>query len=127
MSSINHPHIRQAICSRLPCQQYRSVALISRGWWSTLSSNRDYQQARACSNLYNAGLLGRRDLAELFIREAAATWELCDGMQGAAHGGHTQLVDFFIQKGATNYREAKGYAAAGGHTELVAFFESKLQ
>ena len=47
------------------------------------------------------------------------------GMKGAAKGGHKNLVDFFISKGANNWNWGMNYAAEGGHKDLVDFFISK--
>jgi len=96
MSSINHPDIRAALCSQLPCQLYRSVALTSRGWWKTLKSDSDYQAATRCKDLFDAALVGRRDMVELFISKGASNWDL--GMHAAARGGHKDLVEFVKSK-----------------------------
>jgi len=51
-------------------------------------------------------------------------WKL---MLGAAEGGHRDLVDFFISKGANDWNLAMYYAALGGHRDLVDFFKRKMQ
>ena len=46
-------------------------------------------------------------------------------MEYAAKGGHRELVDFFISKGANDWNWAMAYATKGGHQELVDLFISK--
>jgi hypothetical protein len=47
-------------------------------------------------------------------------------MVGAAEGGHKELVDFFIEKGADNWNLGMEGSIEGGHRELVNFFQNKL-
>ena len=47
-------------------------------------------------------------------------------MKNAAKGGHKDLVDFFIEKGADGWNWGMEGAAKGGHKELVEFFKNKL-
>ena len=48
------------------------------------------------------------------------------GMEGAAEGGHRDLVDFFIAKGANYWDTGMHYALQGGHQNLVKFFRQKI-
>jgi len=66
---------------------------------------------------------GHRDLVDFFIFKGADNWDF--GMKGAARGGHRDLVDFFISKGADNWNRGMFGAAKGGHRDLVDFFISK--
>ena len=116
----NHAALRAIICSATPVQLYRHVALINRGWWQTLQRDKGYQQAQCFDDLYDAGKAGRRDMVELFINWGATDWNM--GMYGAARGGHKELVEFFIERGATDWNRGMNGAAQGGHKELVDFF-----
>jgi hypothetical protein len=64
---------------------------------------------------------GHKELVDFFIEKGANDWD--DGMYGAAEGGHKELVDFFIQKGADWWNGGMYGAAKGGHKELVDFFK----
>ena len=46
-------------------------------------------------------------------------------MKLATQGGHRNLVDFFISKGANGWNGGMFYAAEGGHQDLIDFFISK--
>ena len=48
------------------------------------------------------------------------------GMDRAAFGGHQDLVNFFIQKGANNWDLGMEAAAEGGHKHLVVHFVQKV-
>ena len=48
------------------------------------------------------------------------------GLYGASLGGHKDLVDFFIEKGANNWNGALRGASEGGHKYLVDFFENRI-
>jgi hypothetical protein len=47
------------------------------------------------------------------------------GMHGAANGGHKDLIDYFISKGADDWNAGLRGAAGGNHKDLVEFFISK--
>ena len=47
-------------------------------------------------------------------------------MDGAAKGGHQDLVDFFISKGASDWNLGLRCAAKGGHKDLIDFFKAKM-
>ena len=126
MSSINHPHIRAAFCSILPATQYRQVALISQGWWETLQQDKGYQEARGLRDLHDAAKAGRRDVVELFYVMTSERQRVSkrydDGMNGAACGGHRGLVEYFIERGASDWNRGMAGAAWKGHKELVELF-----
>ena len=67
---------------------------------------------------------GHKELVEFFIEKGADEWN--EGMEYAARGGHKDLVDFFISKGATDWNWGMNNAAKGGHKELVDFFKNKM-
>lgn len=48
-------------------------------------------------------------------------------MGGAARGGHKDLVEFFITKGANEWNDGMRAAARGGQKDLVDFFKGKLE
>jgi len=66
---------------------------------------------------------GHRNLVDFFISKGADNWN--SGMFGAAQGSHHDLVDFFISKGSKNWNRGMEGAAKGGHKDLVDFFISK--
>ena len=66
---------------------------------------------------------GPKEIVELFIEKGATHWN--SGMANAVYVGHKDLVDFFIKKGANNWNWGMERAAKGGHKELVDFFISK--
>ena len=70
-----------------------------------------------------AAIGGHRDIIDFFIKKGATDWNW--GIIYAAKGGHRDLVDFFIQKGVTNWKWAISGAAQGGHQDLVEFFKRK--
>ena len=67
-----------------------------------------------------AALGGHKDLVEFFITKGANNWDR--GMTQAALGGHKDLVEFFICKGANNWEGGMEDAALGGHEDLAEFF-----
>ena len=74
--------------------------------------------------MINAALGGHQDLVNFFISKGANNWNR--GMYGAAQGGHKDLVDFFISKGANSWNWGKNNALSGGHKDLVKFFKQKM-
>ena len=54
------------------------------------------------SGMYGASKGGHRDLVEFFIAKGATVWNF--GMNGAAKGGHRDLVEFFIAKEANKWK-----------------------
>ena len=73
--------------------------------------------------MYGAALGGHKELVEFFIEKGANMWNR--GMMYAAEGGHKELVDFFIEKGANTWNWGMHRAAIGGHQQLVEFFIEK--
>lgn len=47
-------------------------------------------------------------------------------MMFAAKGGHQDLVEFFIVKGANNWDWGIRFASRGGHRCMVKFLEAKM-
>ena len=66
---------------------------------------------------------GHQDLVDFFIQKGAN--DLNTGMENAAEGGHRDLVEFFIQKGANNLDRGMYLAALRGYKDLVNFFIQK--
>ncbi len=73
--------------------------------------------------MFDAAIGGHKNLVEFFIKKGANDWNW--GMRGAAEGGHKDLVEFFIDKGANNWNIGMYGAAEGGHKDLVEFFIEK--
>ena len=46
-------------------------------------------------------------------------------LEKVAEKGRTDLVEFFIEKGANDWNKGMEVAARGGHKELVDFFKKK--
>ena len=74
--------------------------------------------------MFDAACGGHRDIVDFFIVKGA--WDWNGGMFWAAGGGHRDLVDFFIEKGATDWWLGKDWAAMGGNQTLVEFFKQKI-
>ena len=74
--------------------------------------------------MHGAAKGGHKDLVDFFIEKGANDWN--SGMRGAANGGHKDLVDFFIKKGANDWNSGMYAAANGCHKDLVEFFKNKL-
>ena len=81
------------------------------------------QGANVNNGMYDAAKGGHKELVEFFIERGAMYWNL--GMFGASEGGHKELVDFFVKKGANAWNTGMWYAAKGGHKELVDLFIKK--
>ena len=63
-------------------------------------------------------------MVKFFIEEKECKdWEA--GMQGAAYGGHVDMVLFFIEKGAKNWHWGLRRAAHGGFKQTIEFFIKK--
>src|SRR3989344_1416031 len=62
---------------------------------------------------------GHKELVDLFVKKGATDWNY--GMYGAAYGGHKELVDLFVKKGANDWNLGMYGAAEGGHKDLVEF------
>ena len=73
--------------------------------------------------MYYAAEGGHRDLVDFFISKGANNWNMA--MYYAAERGHRDLVDFFISKGANSLKLAMDYAEKAGHRDLVDFLISK--
>src|SRR3989344_4264525 len=67
--------------------------------------------------LYEAARIGSLEHVNIHLR-AIMNKGMCD----AAKGGHKELVEFFIQKGANDWNWGMRCAAEGGHKELVDLF-----
>jgi len=81
------------------------------------------QGAYVNSGMYGAAEGGHKELVDLFIKKGANCWN--DGMYNAAKGGHKELVDLFIKNGANKWNLGMYGAAEGGHKELVDLFVKK--
>ena len=64
---------------------------------------------------------GHKVLVDFFIEKGASNWQF--GLSGSAKGGHEDLIDFFIKKGANDWNLAMQYAAEGGHKNSLAVIE----
>jgi hypothetical protein len=74
--------------------------------------------------LWKASHGGHRDLVDLFIAKGANDWDIA--LYRASRGGHRDLVDLFIAKGANDWNWALHAAIEGGHQDLIVFFKAKL-
>ena len=66
---------------------------------------------------------GHKDVIDFFISKGADKWDW--GLQEAASGGHKDLINFFISKGSKDWYSGIEGAAEGGHKDLIDFFISK--
>src|SRR5208282_4709850 len=62
-----------------------------------------------CDPYYNHGQDG----------ELWHTWYWNSGLYNACHGGHRNIVNLMIEKGANDWNMALYHACCGGHRELV--------
>ena len=46
---------------------------------------------------------------------------------GQLEGGHKDLVEYFISKGANDWNMGVRYAAHGDHKDLVEYFQQKIR
>ena len=69
------------------------------------------------SGLNASCLGGHRDLAEFMIEKGATYWNW--GLQGACKGGHRDLAEWMIEKGATYWKWGLAGACIGGHRDLA--------
>src|SRR3989344_333706 len=63
---------------------------------------------------------GHKELVDLFVKKGATDWNW--GMRCAAKGDHKELVDLFVKNGATDWNDGLRGAVQGGHKELVELF-----
>jgi ankyrin repeat protein len=54
-----------------------------------------------------------------------STTNINNAMLNASQNNHKELVEYFISKGANNFKRAIKYASLNNHKELVKFFISK--
>ena len=59
------------------------------------------QGASVNYGMYGAAQGGHKELVDLFVKKGANYWN--SGMRGAAEGGHKELVDLFVKKGANEW------------------------
>jgi hypothetical protein len=108
-------------------QKYGRIEKSSEKTWKTFYLQLVYYMDKSNNDVDTAMELaangGHRDLVDLFIQRGATNWKW--GMYRAAEGGHRDLVDFFIKKGATDWNWGMSGAAEGGHRDLVDFFIQK--
>ena len=77
--------------------------------------------------LQGAALGGHLDLIEFFIANGADYKEAMDvGLLSAAQGGHISLIDYFLEKGADGITNAVKGAARGGHKEVLHYLLDML-
>ena len=67
--------------------------------------------------LYGACLGGHIELVNLMISRGADDWN--NGLSGACRGGHIELVNLMISRGADDWNYGLSGACYGGHIELV--------
>jgi len=67
--------------------------------------------------LENACQGGHMELVELMILKGAKNWDR--GLEGACRGGDMKCVKLMIQKGTKNWDRGLQYAYAYGHFEIV--------
>lgn len=69
------------------------------------------------NSLYPTCTGGHKDLTEFLIIKGANNWDL--GLFGACTGGHKDLVELMVLKGADNFDTGLHSACSGGHKELI--------
>ena len=76
-----------------------------------------YPKEWSNDGLYGACLGGHRDLVDLMIEKGADNWNW--GLYSACLGGHRDLTVLMISKGANHWNLGLYYACQGGHRNLV--------
>lgn len=66
---------------------------------------------------------GHKELVEFIISRGATYWDW--GLASACRGGHPELVRFMISKGARDWNRGLQAACRGGHKYLVIFMITK--
>ena len=82
-----------------------------------------FNRAWLNNSLYNACRGGHKELAELMITKGASNWNY--GLGGACQKGHKELAELMITKGASNWIFCLGGACQKGHKELVELMITK--
>ena len=106
------------------------MCLVSRGFHQIFKDNKDLKawqknERPLDRKMSEAAEGGHKDLVDFFISKGANYWNW--GLLGAAKGGNKDLLDFFISNGANDWNCGLFGAAKGGHKDLVDFFEKKLK
>ena len=73
--------------------------------------------------LYYACKGGHLDIVNLMIEKGAKHWNY--GLQGACEGGHLAIVNLMIDKGANNWNLGLYYACEGGHLNIINYMIEK--
>ena len=71
---------------------------------------------------FNAARNGHKDVLGLLIERYDPSTELEKALEGACVGGHADIVQYCLEKGASSYNSALQGSAAGGHRTLLEFF-----
>ena len=66
---------------------------------------------------------GHCELAEWMVEKGATWWDW--GLSGACRGGHRELAEFMIAKGATSWGWGLEGACIGGHRDMAEFMIEK--
>lgn len=74
--------------------------------------------------LQYAAKAGNKSLVAYFMANCPSRY-WSNGLQGAAEGGHRDLVNFFIDQGVRNWQAGSYGARDGRHTDLMEFFRKK--
>ena len=69
------------------------------------------------AGFYSACRGGHKDLAELMITKGAKHWN--DGLRAGCEEGHLEIVELMITKGASDYNSGLNNACFRGHKDLV--------
>ncbi len=52
-------------------------------------------------------------------------YSVLNGLAGACEGGHKEIIELMIEKGASNFNQGLSHACSGGHIEIVELMISK--
>lgn len=83
----------------------------------------EYTKSDLNFGLASAARGGHIDIINFLISKGADEWNM--GLDGAAEGGYKNLMDFFISRGACIWDHTLYGAAKGGHEDIIKYVFSK--
>lgn len=79
---------------------------------------------RLAKAFYNAAKVGNLHIIRLF-ESLTSNVPYSAGLQGAAERGDIDLINYFVEKGASAWEDAAERAAYGGHLDIVQYCEER--
>lgn len=117
------------ICSLLYDDDWHTRPNIccERGWLHSIAMlERKYAKSAYVNYdncLYWACRGGHRELVDFFIIRGADDWDI--GLRGACYGGYREIVELMITRGAVDWESGLRHACFGGQREIVKLMIAK--